>query len=393
MSRNFRGVTFANQSVTPSDDAIFMRHTLTDGILTGCSLTYSDDILTMDAGYLIACGRLIHRPSAEDWAINGKTSGYARVVMTIDLTLAATVETFDQVNVSIEYADNVSEFPALTKEDINDAGSMYQTVLAMVSLGVGGITGIKSQIGTSCVGRVSYLPIVDGAGYHNSIYRGKNLGSVVTDEQWATIASGTFSDVYIGDYWCDGDLYYRVAAFDYYYMAGSVQCTDHHITIVPDIPMYDYQMNASNTTSGGYVGSKMRQEGRQDAINRINNFFGSAHILTVNQILCNAVSSGRPSGGAWYDTTVELMTEQQMFGGRVYGVANDGASIPYYNLMCKSQFPLFVFRPDLISNRRRFFLRDVVSDKFFASVHSAGIAYYDGASTVIGMRPTFSIKG
>ena len=162
MSNHFKGVTFANQNVTPSDDAVVMRHTLTDGILTGCGLTYSGHTLTMAAGYLIACGRLIHRPSAENWAITGSTSGFARVVMTIDLTRTATVDTFDQVNTSIEYADRINGFQEIIQEDINAAGVKYQVVLAVVSLGSGGITGIASKIGTSNVGRVPCLPIAGG---------------------------------------------------------------------------------------------------------------------------------------------------------------------------------------------------------------------------------------
>ena len=54
------------------------------------------------------------------------------------------------------------------------------------------------------------------AGVHNSIYRGKPLGSTVTAAQYAEIAAGTFKDLYIGDYWTIGGVNYRIAAFDYY---------------------------------------------------------------------------------------------------------------------------------------------------------------------------------
>ena len=45
------------------------------------------------------------------------------------------------------------------------------------------------------------LLLYPGAGAHNAIYRGKYLGTAVTDEQYAAIAAGTFDDLYIGDYW------------------------------------------------------------------------------------------------------------------------------------------------------------------------------------------------
>ena len=53
---------------------------------------------------------------------------------------------------------------------------------------------------------------------------------------------------------------------------------------------------------------------------------------------------------------------------------------------------MFAFRPDLISNRQTFWLRDVVSAASFAFVSLIGIAYYNYASYVFGVRPAFSIK-
>lgn len=387
MSKSFRGVTFANQNVTPSDDAVVMRHTLTDGILTGCDMTYSDDILTMDAGYLIVFGRLIHRPVVEDWVINDRTSGYARVVMTIDLSRAATVEVFDQVNVSIDYADSTSDFPALTKEDINAAGSMYQTVLAVVSLGVGGITGIQSQIGTSRVEGVSsadgasYLPVVDGAGAHNAVYRGKDLGSAVTDAQWAAIKDGTFKDLYIGDFWTIGDVTYRIAAFDYYLRKGdSVKCEDHHVTIVPDQILYNQRMNATNTSSGCYVGSEMYSTGLNKAKSMISSAFGSDHILSHQMKFNNATS-----GVAWYDSTVHLMNEINVHGCYIMCDLSNKSSVD------TTQFPLFAHRPDLILYNGGYWIRDVRGAQFcYVDGRGAAMDYYN-ATIAVGVRPAFSI--
>ena len=146
MSEYFQGITFANQNVSPVDDAVLRRRLLSDGVLTGCELTYAGYTLTMAAGYLIACGRQIRRPTAENWAISDATSGYARVLMTIDLTRTATEEVFDQVNTSVEYATAEDGFPAVIQDDINATGSQYQVALAVVSLGTGGITGIVSKL-------------------------------------------------------------------------------------------------------------------------------------------------------------------------------------------------------------------------------------------------------
>ena len=232
----------------------------------------------------------------------------------------------------------------------------------------------------------------NNAGSHNSIYRGKNLGSAVTAEQYAAIQAGTFDDMYIGDYWTIGGVTYRIAAFDYYLRAGDTDMTTHHVTLVPDGAMYTHVMNDSNVTTGGYVGSKMYTTGLSDAKTTINNAFGSAHILTHSQNLCNAVNNGMPSGGSWYDSTVELMTEENVYGGKVFGAGNDGSTVPALYTVDKSQYPLFAFRPDLISNRNWFWLRDVVSATAFASVAADGVSHYYNASSARGVRPAFSIK-
>lgn len=230
-----------------------------------------------------------------------------------------------------------------------------------------------------------------GAGAHNSVYRGANLGTSVTSAQWAAIQAGTFDDMYIGDYWVIGGVTYRIAAFDYYLRAGDTDMTTHHVTLVPDVPMYTYVMNDTNVTTGGYVGSKMYTSALTQAKNTINTAFGSTHVLTHRQYLSNAVTNGRPSGGSWYDSTVELMTEQNVYGGKIFGAGNDGSSVPALYTVDKSQYPLFAFRPDLISNRQTFWLRDVVSAAGFAGV-GGGYAGCSNASGVLGVRPAFSIK-
>ena len=186
MSEYFQGVTFANQNVTPVDDAILRRRLLSDGILTGCELTYAGYTLTMAAGYLIACGRQIRRPTAENWAISDATSGYARVLMTVDLTRTSTEEVFDQVNTSIEYATSSDGFPALIQDDINATGSKYQLVLAVVSLGIGGITCIVRKLSASKTWGSSHN-LLDNSDFLNPVnQRGKTstIGSHLID-RWS----------------------------------------------------------------------------------------------------------------------------------------------------------------------------------------------------------------
>ena len=233
----------------------------------------------------------------------------------------------------------------------------------------------------------------DGAGAHNAIYRGKYLGSAVTSAQYAAISAGTFDDLYIGDYWTIGGINYRIAAFDYYYLTGDTSCDKHHVTLVPDTNMYTHVMNDTNVTTGAYVGSKMYTEGLNQAKTTINNAFGSAHILNHRQYLKNAVTDNYESGGSWYDSTVELMTEQNVYGGAIFGNSLNGTALAAKYTVDKSQYPLFALNPYMISNRQWFWLRDVVSAAHFARVAYSGNCASNGASSDRGVRPAFSIIG
>ena len=243
------------------------------------------------------------------------------------------------------------------------------------------------------------LPIAvigNNAGGHNSIYRGKNLGTSVTAAQWASIKAGTFDDMFIGDYWVINGITWRIAAFDYYLNCGDTNTTAQHVVIVPDSNLASCKMNDTNITTGAYIGSDYytgnnSNTGRATAQTAINNAFGAAHILSHREYLQNAVSNGRQSAGAWYDSTFELMNEHMVYGGKVFEATSDGTNIPNVYTIDKSQLPLFALEPSRITNRAGWWLRSVVSATYFALVDGAGGAGDGGASASFGVRPAFAI--
>lgn len=230
--------------------------------------------------------------------------------------------------------------------------------------------------------------LADGAAAHNCIYRGKNLGTSVTAEQYAAISSGKFTDLYIGDYWVIKGVTYRIAAFDYYYNCGDTNFTKHHVVIVPDTSLYKAQMNTSNVTTGGYTGSAMYKSNLAQAKTTIKATFGSAHVLTKRELLTNAVNGNTPSGWAWFDSDVELMNEVQAYGSVAWG-AHDGNG---YNVASgDGQFPLFMFDRTKLHNREDYWLRDVASATNFSYVSGNGCANFTNASSSVGVRPAFCI--
>ena len=243
--------------------------------------------------------------------------------------------------------------------------------------------------------------LFNSAGAHNAIYRGKSLGSTVTTAQYAAIKAGTFDDLYIGDYWTIGGVNYRIAAFDYYLNSGDTNCTTHHVVIVPDTCLYNAQMHntssggwesgAANTTAGGYVGSDMYKSNLEQAKTTIKSAF-SGHVLKHRIYLTNAVANGRASGGAWRDSEVDLMCEQMVYGSGIFSPVSDGSNIPTNYRVEKSQLPLFQHEPSRICNRATWWLRDVITASYFASVTNNGLANYGDASNSRGVRPVFLLS-
>ena len=237
----------------------------------------------------------------------------------------------------------------------------------------------------------------NNAAFHNSIYRGKNLGTSVTADQYAEISAGTFTDLFIGDYWVINNVNWRIAAFDYWLHNGDTECTTHHVVIVPDSNLASAKINESGGVTGAYAGSDFYQgtnsnTGKSTMNTAINNAFGSAHILSHREYLKNAVTNGYESGGAWVDSTAELMTEQMVYGGKIFSNVTCGTNVPAGYTIDNAQLPLFALEHSRICNRAYWWLRDVVSSSGFAFVYAYGYANIGGTSSAFGVRPAFGIK-
>ena len=251
----------------------------------------------------------------------------------------------------------------------------------------GGFTGTEEEFASRLA--TKYLPAFDNAGFHNAVYRGNELGTSVTPEQWAAIKAGSFDDMFIGDYWVIDGRKWAIAAFDYYLNSGDTRCTDHHVVIIPKNGLYVKEMNSTRTTQGAYVGSEMYKTGLAQAKNIVQSAFGTDHILTHRNYLKNATTNGYESGGSWYDSTVELMTEQNVYGCKVYGNVVNGVAVPDNTTVDKIQYPIFAMRPDFL-NGEAFFLRDVASTEQFAYSFQ-GNAWYTVADFEYGVFPSFCI--
>ncbi len=239
-----------------------------------------------------------------------------------------------------------------------------------------------------------YQGAQDGPGAH-SLYRGK--AKTLDADFWASIADGTFKDQFVGDTVTLNGRTYHLAHPDYWINTGDSNCTTHHWVVVSPV-LGTSKINDAGGVVGGYAGSDFRTgnnsiTGLADALALIKADFGAAHILSHRELLDNAVTGGYPSSGNWFDSEAELMSQVQVYGNKCLEPStNLGQTIPYVYTVDKTQFALFAQRPDLISTRSDWWLRDVVSAAYFALVYSNGDASRAGTSYAHGIRLAFGIK-
>ncbi len=248
-----------------------------------------------------------------------------------------------------------------------------------------------------------YLEV--GKALRRNTYRGKNITEYYNDGSlYEMISSGRFDDIYIGDYINTNGVTWLIADIDNYLYSGAQELSKHHATIIPAIPLMNIGMNATNTTEGGYYGSRMVTEtllGLVASDGTIGKAFGS-HIIEYQNILSNHVNttainqSGAKLLGAsdewnWYTRKVDLMSEVNVYGTTVW--SSSGFDIGIDN----RQYAIFQLKPKFINSydntRFRYWLKAVSDATKFASVSTYGDSsqYGNGSSGSLGVRPRFLI--
>lgn len=270
-----------------------------------------------------------------------------------------------------------------------DAKATGDALAGKLSLSGGTMTGPLILPGS-----LTALGYANNAGNRNAMPpRDRSLGAPTT-EHFEMIASDKYNELFLGDYWTVDGVDWVIGDFKFWYNTGDTNCTKPHVAAFPRNNLYTYKFNPTNTTEGGYVGSDLYKNGLTQAKQMVTAAFGFAHILNHREYLVNAVTNGAPTGTDWYDSTVDLMNENMVYGGRQFSPMPDGTnpwSACRNYTIDKSQLSLFRYEPWMICNRNWYWLRDVVSVTGFAHVHSFSTAHCSPASIVLGVRPVVGI--
>lgn len=273
----------------------------------------------------------------------------------------------------------LTEYPAVVRFDANDI---------LIKDGTNGTK--KMTVANAAIELAGLVSAIN----HRNVWRGKGLGSTVSAQHKTAIQNGSFDDLFIGDYWTINGVNWRIHDMDYFLNCGDTALTKHHLVILPDTCLVSGEaakMNDTDTTEGGYTGSKMYKTTMATVKEKVNAAFPSM-VIQHREYLVTAMVDGHPSAGAWADSTVELPNEIMIYGCPIFTPSNDGKVIPALYTLGKTQLAGFRLNPPMIKQGANYWTRDAVSASYFALVYSGGNASYDGASSPYrGVRPYFLI--
>ena len=248
-----------------------------------------------------------------------------------------------------------------------------------------------------------YAMVPDGTPTHNNVFRGKNLGAL-NATHIANIQNGTFHDMFVGDYFTINGSSYVIAGINYKISHGDGGALGNHLVLMPqdwsktptrllgpDSKTTNY-MNDTDTTAGGFAGSKLYKTYLPQIEQKLASDFGD-HLLNFREIVSTHVDdSGAPDQGEWRDAKVSIPNEVMIYGTTLNG---NNKNKSWYNVGDEnSQLPLMRLNDAEHNFGRRgaFWLRDIHSASEFANAYYNGDASWDSASSPrVGVRAFFLI--
>lgn len=182
-------VTYANQTVTPTNDAIIYERAIDqNGIFYGCNVTVTSNTVNITGGYGLVCGR--------EFVINSEA---------IPVTLAPSGTLEGRLYVRLDLADadapiqlltvTGNTLPALTQDDdVNYTNGVYEMELATFTVGVSALSDVvetfETIVGSKLAQKVDYIVEEGTSGIWT--YRKWNSGLA---ECWglSSVASNSYS--------------------------------------------------------------------------------------------------------------------------------------------------------------------------------------------------------
>ena len=258
--------------------------------------------------------------------------------------------------------------------------------------------------------------IQDNAASHNAFYVEEDITDMFNDGTFTrNVENGTFKDIFPGMYitksytaaGIESNITedFAVGDLDYFLTSGSTELTTHHALMIMKNGSTEYvRMNASNTTSGGYVGSEMWTTTIPKYVTAVENAFGSSHIIEHGEILTNAVDTskiargytgltGAASNFTWNNVKFNLFNNNMIYGSQITSSSfYDAGNRTQQIAAMRHNSNLKIGHKGKGGARSYYWLSDVVSSSNFAIAGTGGNATWSNASISYYVRGYFLLK-
>lgn len=347
----------------------------------------------------------------------GKITDYSRVssllkenVLLIDGAGRGT-HTITAKDIAIELLkllDSKQQVSQLNMDDLDQITSMLPTDKVLV----GTESGVKAMSAKDALFDVLDIDSTISLEMRKNYFRGKNLGSVFTDDQRKEIRDGTFRDLFPGDYWEKDGIQWRIVDIDYY--MDTSDNLEHHVLIMPDQILCEKALFSENSiTNNMYSKSKFYNDqsyAKAEIFALMRPVFANDDLdiyYPAKHYLINGYDSNNHYATAGAEVYEQLycpnLAQISGLGGYAVNILFEQKRLIEYPDTI--QFDLFRIAPKYIkgkqytlNNIEGYFTRDVsftlVNRVVFYAIQN-DIGVYDAGSgnSNFGVRPVFGITG
>ena len=358
-----RGITYSKQAVSSNDDSHIYKVLLNGkkGKTKGCNMTFGTDNIFISEGLFFAANRLNEITSKETIPTPTVTeTTYFRLVFEIDLSKTNTSINFLQGYFKL--LSSTTDYPAVTQEDLDNGGFVYQLPFARFTKTISGIGSFVSELETiGCIegNQTIYVKTsgndFTGDGTSAAPFKTiqKAIDSIPKDlnnrEITINVASGTYAEDVIISGFNGGTLRFSIETITISSLTlyeSNVILTGTKLTIAASGKTYGFychrggnaivQTNliVNGSTNGVYASYGSRFSGKSVTINSCTNAVVSiyaAHVF-ISSLAGSKNNNGVQASGAIasIDTITTIASTQYVTsaGGRIYTGAQ--ASAPLY---------------------------------------------------------------
>lgn len=176
---------------------------------------------------------------------------------------------------------------------------------------------------------------------HNTLWRGNYLGTTATGTHRSAISSGSFTDLWLGDYWTVNGVDYVIVSFNYWKGVNGI--TANHVVVMSRTSLGNFQFHTGTLTSEVSASIYAKAMTYKSALTTA---FGT--LLKPPTELTSAYASGLPSADTTVYNEVVIPSAPQLFGTLPTASVQNGASHNHSYPSGNRQFQACAINPELI---------------------------------------------